>query len=56
MTIILISHDISVVKFLSERVLVMLNGQIVESGDTNSALKNPKNKYTKKLMTAVYEV
>ena len=56
MTIILISHDISVVKFLSERVLVMLNGQIVESGYTKKTLKNPKNKYTKKLMTAVYEV
>ena len=56
MTIILISHDISVVKFLSERVLVMLNGQIVESGYTKNTLKNPKNKYTKKLMTAVYEV
>ena len=54
MTIILISHDISVVKFLSERVLVMLNGQIVESGDTKNTLKNPKNKYTKQLLNSAY--
>ena len=55
-TIILISHDISVVKYLSERVLVMLDGKIVESGDTISTLQNPKKEYTKKLMSAVYEI
>jgi peptide/nickel transport system ATP-binding protein len=44
------------VKYLSERVLVMLDGKIVESGDTISTLQNPKKEYTKKLMSAVYEI
>ena len=55
-TIILISHDISVVKYLSERILVMLDGEIVETCDTISTLQNPKKEYTKKLMSAVYEI
>ena len=54
-TIILISHDISVVKYLSERILVMLDGEIVESGDTISTLQNPKKEYTKKLIDAIPE-
>ena len=45
-----------VVKYLSERILVMLDGKIVESGDTISTLQNPKKEYTKKLMSAVYEI
>ena len=34
----------------------MLDGKIVESGDTIFTLQNPKKEYTKKLMSAVYEI
>ncbi len=55
-TIILISHNISVVKFLSDRVLVMNEGEIIENGNTFDVLNKPRNEYTKKLMSAVFEV
>ena len=56
MTIILISHDISVVNYLSDRTFVMHNGEIVESGITNTILKEPSKKYTKRLLNAVYKI
>ena len=56
MTIILISHDISVVNYLSDRIFVMHNGEIVESGITNKILKKPSKKYTKKLLSSVYKI
>ena len=55
-TIVLISHNISVVKYLSDRVLVMNEGEILERGNTLDVLNNPKNNYTKKLMSAIFEV
>jgi peptide/nickel transport system ATP-binding protein len=55
-TIVLISHNISVVKFLSDRVLVMNNGEILESGKTLNIINKPKNNYTKKLMSAIFTV
>ena len=55
-TIVLISHNISVVKFLSDRVLVMNNGEILESGNTLNIINKPKNNYTKKLMSAIFTV
>ena len=55
-TIVLISHNISVVKFLSDRVLVMNNGEILESGNTLNIINKPKNNYTKKLMLAIFTV
>ena len=56
MTIILISHDISVVNYLSDRTFVMYNGEIVESGITNTILKEPSKNYTKRLLNAVYKI
>ena len=55
-TIVLISHNISVVKFLSDRVLVMNNGEILESGNTLNIINKPNNNYTKKLMSAIFTV
>ena len=56
MTMILISHDIGVVSYLADRVLVMLEGKIIETGTTADVLKNPQMAYTKKLMNSVYRV
>ena len=52
MSILFISHDLSLVKKLANRVLVMNNGKIVESGDTNKIFRNPNHNYTKGLVFA----
>lgn len=46
---IFISHDIGVVNYMSDTILVMSKGAIVESGDAKNVLLNPKEKYTKNL-------
>jgi peptide/nickel transport system ATP-binding protein len=48
-----ISHDLAVVDILSHRIAVMQNGLLVEVGDRDQILKNPKNDYTKRLISAV---
>jgi peptide/nickel transport system ATP-binding protein len=53
LTYIFISHDLSVVKFLSDRILVMNQGKIVESGTSDSIYLEPKEEYTQKLIAAI---
>jgi ATP-binding cassette subfamily B protein len=48
-----ISHDISVVAHLADRIAVMKNGQIVEIGDTRTIIEQPSHPYTIKLLSAV---
>jgi oligopeptide transport system ATP-binding protein len=48
-----IGHDLGVVEHISDRVLVMEAGQIVESGSCTDIYKNPQHPYTKKLLAAV---
>lgn len=50
MSIILITHDLSVVSEFCDKVMVMYAGQIVEYGDLKSILNKPKHPYTKKLL------
>lgn len=52
-TYIFISHDLSVVKFMSDRILVMKDGRIVEQGEADSVYNNPQQQYTKSLIDAV---
>ncbi len=52
-TYIFISHDLSVVKFMSDRMIVMNNGKIEEMGDADAIYNNPKTAYTKNLITAI---
>lgn len=48
-----VSHDLSVVKHLADRVAVMLKGSIVESGDAAELFADPKHSYTRHLLAAV---
>jgi peptide/nickel transport system ATP-binding protein len=47
-----ISHDLSVVRSITDRVLVMRAGEIVESGETEEVFRNPQHEYTKTLIAA----
>jgi peptide/nickel transport system ATP-binding protein len=52
-TCIFISHDLSVVRFISDRIMVMNKGKIVEAGPTEQVYANPASDYTKKLLDSV---
>lgn len=52
-TYIFISHDLSVVRFMSDRILVMKNGQIIESGDADEVYEHPQNPYTRQLIDSI---
>ena len=52
-TIIFISHDLSVVRYISNRILVMNKGQIEESGNADDIYFNPQKEYTKKLIDSI---
>jgi peptide/nickel transport system ATP-binding protein len=53
LTYIFISHDLSVVKFMSDRILVMKDGRIVEAGPADEIYFNPQALYTKELIAAI---
>lgn len=52
-TYIFISHDLSVVKFMSDRMVVMNKGKIEEMGDADEIYMNPQSSYTKKLISSI---
>ncbi|HCG8619732.1 TPA: ABC transporter ATP-binding protein [Vibrio parahaemolyticus] len=51
-----ISHDLSVVKALSDRVLVMQKGEVMEQGSTQEIFHHPKSEYTRKLIDASFDL
>ena len=53
LTYIFISHDLSVVKFISDRIMVMKDGQVVEIGDATAIYERPTAEYTKELIGAI---
>ncbi len=52
-TYIFISHDLSVVKFMSDRMVVMNQGKIEEMGDADEIYNHPKSEYTQKLINSI---
>jgi peptide/nickel transport system ATP-binding protein len=52
-TYIFISHDLSVVKFMSDRMIVMQKGKIEEMGDPDEIYLNPKSDYTRRLIDSI---
>ncbi len=55
LTYIFISHDLSVVKYMSDRMIVMQEGKIEEMGDADQIYNSPETSYTKKLINAIPE-
>ncbi len=51
--ILLISHDLGVIRQLCDRVVVMYQGEIVEAGRTEQVFENPQHEYTKQLISAI---
>ena len=56
LTFVFISHDLSVVRFIANQVMVMYFGEVIEYGSRDEVFKNPHQEYTKKLFAATPRV
>lgn len=56
LTMLFISHDLSVVRYMCDRILVMQAGSIVERGPAEEVYSHPKNPYTKSLLAAIPQI
>ena len=56
LTYIFISHDLSVVKYMSNRVIIMKSGEMVEYGDSDEVFSNPQTEYTKNLIDSIPKI
>ena len=55
-SIIMVTHNLGVAAYISDKIIVMQNGKIVDAGNKNEVIENPKSEYTKKLLEAVPEI
>jgi len=53
LTYIFVSHDLGIVKHVSDSIIVMLAGEIVEFGSWTQVMDSPKHEYTKRLIAAI---
>ncbi|WP_461481439.1 ABC transporter ATP-binding protein [Porticoccus sp.] len=53
LTMLFISHDLSVVRYMSDRIAVMHHGKLVETGDTETLFARPHHDYTRQLLSAI---
>lgn len=53
LTMLFISHDLAVVRYLSDRIVVMKDGRLIESGDCSSIFNAPQEEYTRTLLSAI---
>ena len=56
LTMLFISHDLSVVRYIADQVAVMYFGKIVELGEAETIMKNPQHDYTKQLLDSVPKI
>jgi ABC-type microcin C transport system duplicated ATPase subunit YejF len=56
LTMLFISHDLSVVRYVADRVAVMQQGKIVEEGEAEAIFSNPQHPYTRALLNAVHHL
>ncbi|MBO4819587.1 MAG: ABC transporter ATP-binding protein [Firmicutes bacterium] len=56
LSVIFVSHDIALVDGMCDRVMVMKSGQIVEEGPIHEVLSDPKNEYTKQLISSILSI
>ena len=55
-SIIMVTHNLGVAAYISDKIIVMQNGKIVDAGNKNEVIQNPRSEYTKKLLEAVPEI
>ncbi|MCB1176959.1 MAG: ABC transporter ATP-binding protein, partial [Leptospiraceae bacterium] len=55
-SLLFITHDLNVISYLADKIAVMYLGKIVEFGDRNEIIKNPKHPYTKALFSSIFEL
>jgi peptide/nickel transport system ATP-binding protein len=53
LTLLFISHDLAVVRYMSDRIMVMQKGKIIESGPAETIYGQPQNDYTKQLLASI---
>ena len=53
LTLVLVSHDLSVVRHMCDRVVVMRAGEVVETGATRSIFREPRHPYTRALLASI---
>ncbi len=53
LTMIFISHDLQVVRYIADRIVVMQRGKIVEEGNAEAVFDDPRNAYTRQLLAAI---
>jgi peptide/nickel transport system ATP-binding protein len=55
LTYLFISHDLAVVKYMADRIMVMKDGKLVEQGPSNELFRNPESDYTRELMDSILD-
>jgi ABC-type oligopeptide transport system ATPase subunit len=53
LTYLFITHDLRIVRYIADHVIVMKQGKLIEQGKTDIIFKNPKSKYTKELLASI---
>jgi peptide/nickel transport system ATP-binding protein len=56
LTMLFISHDLSVVRYMSDRIMVMREGKIIESGNAEEVYQHPASEYTQQLIASIPKV